>query len=111
MTEEQTPAAPALGKLVTGPAGRDAVHVAVAPVQAAGALFPGERVGLRPGGTAGRVPDREEIGIVDPFLPDPVRPGETFWLCLFPGTVTSLRHVWTHPAFAPKPPAGPGGRP
>ena len=37
---------------------------------------------------------------MDPFLSDPVQPGQRYWLCLYPQTVTTLRHVWTHPAFA-----------
>ncbi len=28
-----------------------------------------------------------------------MRPGQRFWLFIFPGQVTTLRHEWTHPAF------------
>lgn len=86
-----------IGNLITTAVGRDAVHVAVAPTtNTAGCpLRPGDRVDAR-GGFAG-----ERVGIVDPFLAEPVKPGERFYLFLFPGSVTSLRHVWTHPAFAP----------
>lgn len=93
---------PQLGKVIEGPAGRDAIHVAVAPVVAGVFLEPGQHVGLFADGTA--KPTKPHIGIVDPFLTQPVEKGERFWLFLYPNTVTSLRHVWTHPAFAPKAP-------
>lgn len=96
---------PELGKLAPDDSKRDAIHVAVAPVEAACVLLPGQRVALNDEGKAVRVDGQSSagkaIGIVDPFLDayHAVRPGERFWLCLFPSTITSLRHEWTHPAF------------
>jgi len=86
-----------LGQLVQGVAGRDAVHVAIVPIEAAVDLEPGWHVGIRDGKATTLKP---HIGIVDPFLRGHVTRGERFWLCLYPGTITSLRHEWTHPAFA-----------
>ena len=87
-----------LGKIITEEAERDAVHIAVAPVKAAGKLYPGQHVGLLADGRAA-VKDVEKIGIVDPFLPGPVFEGQMFWLWLYPGSITTLRHDWTHAAF------------
>jgi hypothetical protein len=97
-----TPSGPILGSLIDGDARRDAVHVAIAPVVAAETLSPGQHVGLTGDGRAGT--SAAPIGIVDPFLTEDVREGQRFWLCLYPNTVTSLRHVWTHPAFKVVPP-------
>lgn len=86
-----------LGKIIVGDAFRDAIHIAVAPVEAAQTLKPGQHVGLD---TAGRAHAAEShIGIVDPLLPRNVAAGQRFFLYLYPGTITSLRHEWTHPAF------------
>ena len=104
-----------LGHILVGHYGRDAVHIAVAPVIAAESLKPGEHVGFVSidGATAdatntplqvGR--SKKPVGIVDPYLRGSVRPGEQFWLFLYPATITSLRHEWTHPAF-PEPEAVP----
>jgi hypothetical protein len=82
-------------------AGRDAIHVAVVPVIAAEILAPGQRVSLESDGRA--VVDAEGVGVVDPFLRGYALAGERFWLFLPPGSITSLRHVWTHPAFAAEP--------
>lgn len=94
-----------LGKIITDPnVARDAIHIAVAPVTAAHALPPGQRVGFVEEGNdelvgAGAT---KLIGIIDPFLQEVVEPNQRCWLYLFPGSITSLRHEWTHTAFGPK---------
>jgi len=89
-----------LGKLIVGDAGRDAVHIAVAPVTAAHVLRPGDRVGFvgNMQTEVGRT-DTNPIGIVDPYLREAVQVGQRFYVCLFPQTISSLRHVWSHPSF------------
>ena len=95
--------APNLGHLITNDmARRDAIHVAVAPVTAGQRLQPGQHVGLDADRRA--TSGYPRIGIVDPFLIDDVEEGQEFWLCLYPNTITGLRHVWTHPAFAARTP-------
>jgi hypothetical protein len=82
-----------IGKIIQGEAHRDAIHVAVAPVTAQTRILPGQLVD-KDGGMGGRA-----IGIADPFLPRAIESGERFYIFLFPGSVTSLRHEWTHPDF------------
>lgn len=88
----------ALGKLITKPAERDAVHIAVTPVTAAILLTPGMHVGILLDGKASPKAVKP-VGIVDPFLKTSVAPGEQFFLFLYPGSITSLHHHWTHPSF------------
>ncbi len=77
---------PEFGKLVTdADAKRDAVHVAVIPMTAVRRMMPGEKM---------------INGVVDPFLSEPVQVGQRFWLFIYPGTVTGIRHAWQHPAFS-----------
>jgi hypothetical protein len=85
-----------IGKLIEQERHRDAIHIAVAPVEAGEKLRPGERVGIKDGKAWGTDP---AVGIVDPFLLKDVRAGQRFYVFLFPGTITSLRHEWVHPAF------------
>jgi len=85
-----------LGKLIEGRVKRDAVHVAIAPLVAGEELAPGQHIGVDDEGYArsGVIP---LIGVVDPFLRTNVNTGGRFWILLYPETVTSLRHEWSHP--------------
>lgn len=76
--------------------GRDAIHLAVEPVIAGTTIFPGQDIGIE-NGLAG--PSQNPLGIADPFMTCPVKQGERFWLVVYPRQITSLRHVWSHPAF------------
>jgi len=94
-----------LGQIITdkAKAQKDAIHIAVAPVQAVWRLTPGEHIGLDKNGFATN--DLEDcvgqkfIGIVDPFLKESVRKNDYFWIFLYPQTVTGMRHEWSHPLF------------
>lgn len=101
-----TDAGDTLGTLIDEHAHRDAIHLAVEPMQAGCTIWPGDRLEIRRNGKAYGVrdigDDEEEkvpLGICDPFLKDPVKEGEWFWFILMPRTIRSLRHVWEHPAF------------
>lgn len=96
-----TDALATLGTVIDETAGRDAIHLAVEPVVAGERLFPGDHVGRGEDGRWVRKPRAEAVGIVDPFLDVArVQEGERFWLVIYPRQITSLRHVWEHPAFA-----------
>lgn len=87
-----------LGKIIKTEQQRDAVHIAVVPIEAGVSLEPGRPIKVV-GGKAFDALHGEHIGVVDPFLGETVRKGEKFWLFLNPGSITSLRHVWTHPGL------------
>lgn len=96
---------PTLGVVLDGAAHtnhRDAIHIAIAPVKATCKLHPGQGIGFVNNTTTdvGLVP--YPLGIVDPFIQSPIYPGDVFYMFLYPNTITSLRHEWTHPAFADK---------
>lgn len=95
-----TDALETLGTIISAKEKRDAIHLAVEPVVAAERLHAGVDVGFNAEGKATRAKGTNFVGIVDPFLRDPVQEGERFWLVVYPRQITSLRHVWTHPAFA-----------
>lgn len=89
-----------IGQVITEPQTKDAIHMAVAPVTAGRFMFPGTHVEVDSAGTAW--PGEKNIGIVDPFLKKPVAKGQKFWLFLYPGSIASLRHEWSHPSFKEK---------
>ncbi len=84
---------------------RDAIHIAVEPVEAGESLKPGEHItidrGIATGTTIGN-----GIAIVDPYLVDHVQTGQRFWALLYPRTIKSLRHVWSHPGLPDEPALG-----
>ena len=92
-----------LGKLAREGAKRDAVHVAIVPVTCDEVVVPGEPLAVVDGQVKRLVSANEQpaVGIVDPFLlkQEEIHPGERFYLLLWPGSILSLRHEWTHRAF------------
>lgn len=97
-----TDALETLGTIIDKNCKRDAIHLAVEPCIAAEILKPGDHIGIINGkGTTNAI---KKLGIVDPFLIDPIQENEMFWLIVYPRTITSLRHVWEHPNFPNKNP-------
>lgn len=88
-----------IGQLITTEQFRDAIHIAVVPVTAAQTLLPGQHVSLVNPENLEVGYCQHTLGVVDPFLKQPVEKGQRFWLFLYPGSITSLRHEWTHPKF------------
>jgi hypothetical protein len=92
-----------LGELIEAgrEAARDAVHIAVVPVEAGVDLSPGYWVRVV-AGLAFEVDGPTSpgaVGVVDPYLENGPERGQRFWLYLRPGSITALRHEWDHPAF------------
>jgi hypothetical protein len=95
-----TDALATLGMIIDNTAARDAIHLAVEPAVAGEDLFAGQHVGRDENGSYAYLgPGGKHVGIVDPFLNRRVLKGERFWLIVYPRQITSLRHVWEHPAF------------
>lgn len=87
-----------LGTIIDGSQKRDAIHVAVIAMTAKFKVYPGQPIDEN-GNTPGIQGFTKQVGIVDPFLTQPVFGGESFWVLLNPRTITSLRHAWSHPDF------------
>jgi hypothetical protein len=101
-----------LGVLPGAEVGRDAVHVAIIPLMSDDFLSPGDHVGWTDDYWADQTEPaaqritkyaREKFGIVDPFFMGKVEPGTRVWVCLYPTSITSLRHVWSHPMVPDEP--------
>ena len=90
-----TDALETLGMIINENEKRDAIHLAVLPVQAGQDLKPGNHIGLIEGKAFENAIGL--LGIVDPFLRTAVKKDEWFWLVIYPRKIKSLRHVWTHP--------------
>lgn len=78
---------------------RDAIHVAVIPVVAGEELRPGDSVMVTEGVATKSATPYHRDGVVSPFLCSPVPQDGRVWVLVEPGTVTSMRHEWTHPRF------------
>ncbi len=100
-----TDALETLGKIHFRDEKRDAIHLAVMPVEAGERLSAGEHIGVVNGRAF--VGHPTVLGIVDPFLTATVEPGERFWLVIYPRKIQSLRHVWSHPDLPDELPATP----
>lgn len=99
-----TDALDTLGSIIGPEEKRDAIHLAVFPVEAGELLQPGQHVSVHyedGEGLAFRALPGKGVGIVDPFLTKPVGTDERFWLVVYPREIASLRHVWEHHAFPP----------
>lgn len=91
---------PKIGAVLTEPAFRDAIHVPVCPVVVGREYAPGEHVCLARKKTGDvMVYCLDSVGlpnaVIDPFLTEPVKPGQTCYVFVRPGVITSLRHAWT----------------
>jgi hypothetical protein len=91
-----TDALETLGMIHTKEEKRDAIHLAVIQVKTLHTLLPGDSITAIDGIAFA---DNNGLGIVDPFLDQPVHAQESFWMIIKPRLITSLRHVWEHPAF------------
>jgi len=99
-----------IGSVLRGDEQRDAIHIAIMPVVCGeDYLSAGDEVGLVYGTTnvvkrKNSIYGIETIGVIDPFLGSDIdtlhlKKGDVVWCFLKPGTITGLRHEWTHPGI------------
>ncbi|MDE2010251.1 MAG: hypothetical protein KGJ09_09280 [Candidatus Omnitrophica bacterium] len=92
-----------IGTILDEFAKKDAIHIAVAPVVAGEELQPGDKIVLTQEGKAVKCTVISALGLADPFIArEKIKKDERFYLFLYPGTITDLRHEWYHPAFPEK---------
>lgn len=99
-----------LGTVHTKNEGRDAVHLAVYQVtlgQNISMYDKASKLTIKSNGRAYIYDEYDEnqtaYGILDPFINQSLNVGDKVWLILFPGMITSLRHVWEHSYFPESP--------
>lgn len=82
---------------------KDAVHIAVAPVQPNEDMEPGTKVVFVKAGDTVNVraakTGESPVGVIDPFKLRKAIKGWECWMLLMPRSVVGLRHEWQHPAF------------
>lgn len=87
---------------------RDAVHVAVVPcIVGEDYMSPGQRVKLAYGTQdvviSAMYDHANCVGVIDPFVGCNIVKGDRVYVFLNPGTITGLRHHWSHPVFDSQP--------
>lgn len=98
-----------LGTVHVKDEGRDAVHLAVYQItlgQSISMWNKASKITIRENGRAyvfDESKDTKAYGILDPFIDQELNVGDKVWLVLFPGMITSLRHVWEHNFFPESP--------
>ncbi len=80
---------------------RDAVHLAVYQVELGMDVKPSSPLIIIDGKAYLAEKNESAIGIADPFIKTKgkIKEGSKIWLVLYPGMISSLRHVWEHPEF------------
>ena len=77
---------------------RDAIHVPIIEVIAMEPMNPGDKIELVVGSDSviRACKSRKWVGLVDPYLEEPVQIGDKFYCHIKPNTVKDLWHDWTH---------------
>jgi hypothetical protein len=79
---------------------RDALHIAVIVAKVREPVWPGDHVGIKKidGTYYVSYSFRPHVAVVNPFEKDK-KYDDTCLLCLYPGSISSLRHAWEHDSF------------